>query len=713
MPLETAPVMLKTNPRPVPMPLPKRNPESVHTLLLPRLLPAVASGALLWLCFFPVAWGWLGWAAMVPMLALIRAKLPSRPAVPMAGSSLAGRLVRALASPQLRIFFCSGIGALVFFVPILQWMRVGDPTMYVAWMVVAIVCAAFIAVTLVVARWIDSKGVLPLVMSFPAVWVGFELLRTHIGEGFPWYFLGHTQHAALTVIQISDMTGVYGVSFLVAAVNVIIFELLTLVAPIRRLFDLPPPRQSARSLAVQAAVVGLCVAATIVYGVHRLAEDDFATGPTVALVQGNLRQEVKNHGKPRDIFEHYLRKSQLVSRQQQKPDLIVWPETSFPGRWKMLDIEGTPNLDPQLEKSLPSHALARLNPILMETAYDAGVPIFIGTEALLLDQHRSYNSAVLLAPGRVSLIDGFAVHSCDFPGTVGEVRLVDYDAHESLKRHEAMPIRRGQVMPQGADAVILDSAKRCRAIGDGMVMLDTRFADEDDDVYAGQNLVAYGGRYDKIHRVPLGEYVPFKRWMPWLQKFTPYQEEYGVEAGENFTRLEFQDHAGKSYRFGAVICYEDTDPCLARQYVAPTEQPVDFIVNISNDGWFKGTAEHEQHLALARFRAIECRRSVIRSVNMGISAVIDSNGRVLAPRAVGGDDECALWECSAQDRAELPVSRWSEFKSVAGVLTVAVPIDDRGSLYARWGDWFAWSCAAVAAVTFVLALRRQRRFLAD
>jgi apolipoprotein N-acyltransferase len=162
--------------------------------------------------------------------------------------------------------------------------------------------------------------------------------------------------------------------------------------------------------------------------------------------------------------------------------------------------------------------------------------------------------------------------------------------------------------------------------------------------------------------------------------------------------------------FGVNICFESLFPDLVRGFV---ERGAQLTVNISNDGWFKGTAEHEQHLALARFRAIECRRSVIRSVNMGISAVIDSNGRVLAPRAVGGDDECALWECSAQDRAELPVSRWSEFKSVAGVLTVAVPIDDRGSLYARWGDWFAWSCAAVAAVTFVLALRRQRRFLAD
>src|SRR5262249_56421242 len=82
-----------------------------------------------------------------------------------------------------------------------------------------------------------------------------------------------------------------------------------------------------------------------------------------------------------------------------------------------------------------------------------------------------------------------------------------------------------------------------------------------------------------------------------------------------------------------VICYEDSAPYLARQYARPEggEPPVDFLVNTSNDGWFDGTAEHEEHLAVARFRAVECRRALLRAVNMGISAVIDGNGRVLRP----------------------------------------------------------------------------------
>jgi apolipoprotein N-acyltransferase len=94
------------------------------------------------------------------------------------------------------------------------------------------------------------------------------------------------------------------------------------------------------------------------------------------------------------------------------------------------------------------------------------------------------------------------------------------------------------------------------------------------------------------------------------------------------------------------------------------------LLNISNDGWFDGTSEHDQHLAICRFRAIECRRAVARAVNMGISAVIDGNGRVVA----------------------LPGPTWAQSKKMAAVLTATIPIDARSSLYARWGDWLPWAC---------------------
>ena len=192
------------------------------------------------------------------------------------------------------------------------------------------------------------------------------------------------------------------------------------------------------------------------------------------------------------------------------------------------------------------------------------------------------------------------------------------------------------------------------------------------------------GRYDKMHLVPFGEYVPFKETLPFLSVFTPYRHDYSCRPGESWTR--FPLHAGgRDYRFGCLICYEDSDPYLARQYVAGADK-VDFLVNISNDGWFDGTEEHEQHLAICRFRAVEARRSVVRAVNMGVSCVIDPNGRV----------------------SDLPGGSWASSVKVEGVVSAVVPLDGRASTYAVWGDWVPAGCwLAVAAGVAWGAVRRR------
>jgi apolipoprotein N-acyltransferase len=206
--------------------------------------------------------------------------------------------------------------------------------------------------------------------------------------------------------------------------------------------------------------------------------------------------------------------------------------------------------------------------------------------------------------------------------------------------------------------------------------------------------------------VPFGEYVPLRDWVPWMNKLAPYDFDYSVTPGEQQTRFTLGD-----YRFGMVICYEDTDPYLARQYLYPGsgQAPVDFLVNTSNDGWFDGTAEHDEHLAVARFRAIECRRALVRAVNMGISSVIDSNGRVLEPRTVAtyqiGEQEIPLWEVS-EHAGDLPLRRWEEFKKRPGVLTAVVPIDHRATLYAAWGDWLPWTCWLGIGLGLVISVVR-------
>lgn len=175
-------------------------------------------------------------------------------------------------------------------------------------------------------------------------------------------------------------------------------------------------------------------------------------------------------------------------------------------------------------------------------------------------------------------------------------------------------------------------------------------------------------RYDKMHLVPFGEYVPLRETFPWMQFFAPYKHDYSCRPGENWTRFKMTARDGRSFTFGCLICYEDSDPYMARQY-ARTE-PVDFLVNISNDGWFDGTEEHEEHVAICRFRAIEARKSVVRAVNMGISCVIDPDGRVIA----------------------LPGDSWSGSKKMDGIVTADVPLDTRESRYAKLGDWLPGLC---------------------
>jgi apolipoprotein N-acyltransferase len=194
------------------------------------------------------------------------------------------------------------------------------------------------------------------------------------------------------------------------------------------------------------------------------------------------------------------------------------------------------------------------------------------------------------------------------------------------------------------------------------------------------------GRYDKLHLVPFGEYVPFRQTMPFLQWFTPYTHDYSCRPGDKFVRMPIMV-GDTQYTFGVLICYEDSDPYLARQYSRQLgdEAPVNFLVNMSNDGWFRGSEEHEQHLAICRFRAIEARRTVVRAVNMGISAVIDSDGRVM----------------------DLPAGTWEASKKVDAVLSLKIPIDARESLYAELGDWLPATCWVMVLAAWIRNRWRQ------
>lgn len=570
-------------------------------------LPALTTSVLLWLCYFPAAFGWLIWGALVPLLALVRSSARPR-----------------------RIYFAAWLGGLTFYLAAIQWMRVADPRMYATWIGLAFYCSLYFPLALWLIRFLDRRTRWPLVLTVPIVWTALEFLRSTFAGGFAWYLLGHSQHTLLPLIQIADLTGAYGVSFLVAAVNALLFEILWPAGGVSPLFaaqqgaDTPRSATSSRiGLLVQGWAILAALSGTTIYGFWRLREVRLTPGPRIALIQGNLDQRLRNASAVSEdaadrMGRHFRDLADLAVCY--RPDLIVWPETSWPYEW--LEEESGPS----------PHC-----------------------RAMAEDMAARWHSNLLVG------MNG---------ATVG--------ADRRPHRYNS--------------AILIDRQGKAAA------------------------------RYDKIHRVPFGEYVPFRDWLPWMNYFAPYDFDYSVWPGQQHTRLPLTDSAtGRQFTFGVLICYEDTDAEVARPYVRQVGPPsrrsvaaVDFLLNISNDGWFDGTSEHDEHLAICRFRAVECRRAVARSVNMGISAIIDSNGRVLKPQElprpgphVGPDFH--VWSVPGDGAAELPVSQWHDYKKVAGVLLTTVPIDERVSFYARWGDWLPWSCWLALVGAFVLIGMRRAR----
>ena len=131
--------------------------------------------------------------------------------------------------------------------------------------------------------------------------------------------------------------------------------------------------------------------------------------------------------------------------------------------------------------------------------------------------------------------------------------------------------------------------------------------------------------YNKSHLVPFGEYIPFQDMIP-LETVTSFS---GFEKGDGNHVITFtDDKTGNPLSFAGLVCYEVIFPSALRTDFAQTPQP-SFIVNVTNDAWYGDSAGPPQHLAKAKFRAIEYGRPLFRSANTGISAIINSDGRIM------------------------------------------------------------------------------------
>ncbi len=320
---------------------------------LKRALLAVAGGLLLTAAFPRLDMAWVAWIALVPLM--------------FAAHGLSAR-------EGFRMGILAG---LAHYMTLMYWLVITmntygglpktlcGPILFLFCAYLAIYPALFSAAFAVVS----SRPAACLVVA-PAAWTAQEYLRAFMLSGFPWELLGYSQYRQLKLIQIADITGTYGISFVIVLANVVVFTLLAALSARKR------PRLAAVALLVP--VMGLVLG----YGQWRLAGIDrsaaAAPAKTISLLQGNIDQSIKwDPANQEATLKKYFRLAREVVAG--KPDLVVWPETAAPFYF---------GNDPRLTRMLQAGAAA------------LGVYQLIGSPLVQgrADNYRFYNSAFLLRP---------------------------------------------------------------------------------------------------------------------------------------------------------------------------------------------------------------------------------------------------------------------------------------------------------------------------
>ena len=496
-----------------------------------KILLAIISGLMLTASFPPGNLDWMAWIAIVPLLFISLDK-----------------------ESPLNAFKLGMITGLSHYLTLIYWIifvttTYGGLDLLTSFSILLLFCLYLSLYPAVFSFLISLLGPQRLMtLTIAGIWVSLEYLRAILLTGFPWCLLGYSQFSHHALIQICDITGVYGISFLIASVNVLIYILL-----FRKAY-----KRLKREFILETSVVIAFLLICLFYGGFCLSNDqrDDKGGRSIitSVIQGNIDQSVKwdpaFKESTMDIYRD-LTRSAMVSM----PDLIIWPETAVPFFFQ--------------ENTESSEDIYRI-------AKESGAYLIFGSPAYREEDIRIwyYNRVYL-------------------------------------------------IYPNGSLA----------------------------------------GYYDKIHLVPFGEYVPLRRFMPFINRLVTASGDFSP--GDQSGLLNMPNLTA-----GALICYEAIFPDLPRGEV---KNGAILFVNLTNDAWFGMTSAPYQLLSMCVFRAVENRRPFIRAANTGFSAFIDPFGRVTARSDLFTED----------------------------VLTREVRIDcDRITLYSRYGDIFIYLILIMCLIKF-------------
>ena len=607
---------------------------------------------------------------------------------PLAYVALAPWVLGLVLAPSRRWgLFSAWLGSLVFWGAVLYWLT---------WITLIGYLAGIAYLTL---YWLVAAAILraavrrnqPMWIVLPLVWVALEFIRAnaqdlYLGPTFPWFALAHSQYRQTILIQLADITGIYGVSFIVAMANGLVVDII-LASIARR----PHPAGAAAGLKAPIVLVAnqrrrliagpacLCaaLAAALAYGAWQLSRDTRTEGPVIGIVQRAYPISLAGrNATQQQILDSHLDATRAFLDAPVRPDLVIWPETMLPVglNRQMLDMD-TDSLKGDLLRGLAAKLAGpeAWDPKLCDEAF---LRRFL--RGLLRDgiadkdgafepSKRQLAGKVLAMSGRLGcaiLAGGTTIHRNDHP----------------LFRKDEWQVRNS--------ALWLDPNEPGAPI------------------------------YSKRHLVPFSECVPFKdSWLglhKLLRRFVPDVMDQ-LDPGPDITRFDLSRPAGK-WRVVSPICYEGTIAPLCRRMVYQDGQKkADIMANLSNDGWFvyswgdahRASTEQAQHLSHYCFRAVENRVPVVRAVNTGVSASIDSNGRIVAAVRRGGSNTMI------SGTLLLDGARGGAIEYLPGH-GPKVLVDRRTSWYSLVGDGFALAVvlAAAAWVAGMFALCGRRKDLA-
>jgi apolipoprotein N-acyltransferase len=390
------------------------------------------------------------------------------------------------------------------------------------------------------------------------LWVGLEFLRAHLPDiGFPWNLLGYTASSSLALLQITSVTGIFGLSLLVASYNSLLAWVLLSLASAKGASRIRPV------LSVWAATT-IALIGVVTFGSSLVPQAQPAG--VAHLVQTNLPQSMSYRPDWEAVHAGDMEQLEKLSVEagRSQPGLLVWPEVPAPF---------------SLQQGAFAERAARI-------ARDARSDFLLGIVHWKSSGHsmRAFNSAALLdAAGRQTFV------------------------------------------------------------------------------------------YDKIHLVPFSEYIPWRSWLWFASDLTALISDFSAGTEYSVGQL-------RGGRFSVLICYEAIFPDQVRRYV---RNGAGLLINVSNDGWFGRSSALGQHLAMARVRAAENRRWLLRDTNTGETVSVDPYGRIVA---------------------RLP--RYDR-----GVLQAPYAFRGDTTIYTRWGDWVAWISTVIGVALLVAAgFKRPRTF---